>query len=121
MEVDIIVTIALAATVMVAITQGARIVRTFAMHRTIREALMRGSELSPELLAGMEEPARPPNGDDRIGMVLVALALAIFGFGVLMNSEDNLRAMSGIALFPLFVGLALFGRFWLVRRRGGDA
>lgn len=120
MEVDIIVSIALAATVMVAITQGASIIRTFAMHRTIREVLMRGSELSPELLAGMEEPARP-NGDDRIGIVLVALALAIFGFGLLMNSADNLRAMSGIALFPLFVGLALLGRFWLVSRRGRDA
>jgi hypothetical protein len=84
--------------------------------------LLRGATLTPELLAGMDEPAQHRAlGDDRIGLILVAIALAMIGFGLLMNSHDNLRAMTGIALFPLFVGIALLGRFWLARRSGGGA
>jgi len=122
MEADIIMMIAVCATVIVAIYQFARIVRTFAMHRTIREALLRGSVLTPELLARMDESAGPAKGgDDRTGLVLIAIALALVGFGILMNSQDNLRAMAGISLFPLFVGLVLFGRDRLNRRRGEPA
>ena len=122
MEPDIIITIALMIMIMFGLFQLARIIRTFAVQRTLREALLRGSTLTPELLAGMEEPAqRQGSRDDRIGVVLIAIALALIGFGVLMNSHDNLRAMTGVALFPLFVGIALLGRLWLVRRSGGDA
>ena len=122
MEADIIIALAIMATAMFALFQVARMIRTFAVQRTVREALMRGSTLTPELLAGLDEPVqRRSTGDDRIGIVLIAIALAMIGFGVLMNSQDNLRAMTGIALFPLFVGIALLGRFWLARRSGGDA
>ena len=122
MEADIIITLAIMTTAMFALFQIARMIRTFAVQRTVREALLRGSTLTPELLAGLDEPPpRRATGDDRIGIILVAIALAIIGFGVLMNSEDNLRAMTGIALFPLFVGIALLGRFWFARRSGGDA
>lgn len=69
MEADIIISIAIAITVVVAIHQIARLIRTFAMHRTIREALLRGSTLTPELLAGMEETVAPRRGgDDRTGI-----------------------------------------------------
>lgn len=122
MEADIIIALAIMATAMFALFQVARMIRTFAVQRTVREALLRGSTLTPELLAGLDEPVqRRSTGDDRIGIVLIAIALAMIGFGVLMNSQDNLRAMTGIALFPLFVGIALLGRFWLARRSGGDA
>jgi hypothetical protein len=52
--------------------------------------------------------------------VLIALALALFGFGVLQGDVQDLRNMSGAALFPLFVGLALLLRFWWARRRNGQ-
>ena len=84
MEADIIITIALTIMIMImfGLFQLARIIRTFAVQRTLREALLRGSTLTPELLAGMEEPQRRAASDDRTGLVLIAIALALIGFGV---------------------------------------
>ena len=56
MEADIIIALAIMATAMFALFQVARMIRTFAVQRTVREALLRGSTLTPELLAGLDEP-----------------------------------------------------------------
>jgi hypothetical protein len=87
------------------------------LHKTIRRAIGSDSGAVQALLVGVEEqPA--PNTDDRTGLVLVALAIAIFLFGVIQGDADDIRNMAGIALFPLFVGLALLGRFILAKRSG---
>jgi hypothetical protein len=95
----------------------ARLYRTSVQHRTIREAISRDNASVPALLAGIEEPQPGTGNDDRTGFVLVALALALFGFGLIQGDADDIRNLSGAALFPLFVGVALLIRFWLVRRR----
>jgi len=97
-----------------------RLYRTSVQHRTIREAISRDNASVPALLAGFEEPQPATANDDRTAFVLIALALALFGFGVLQGDVQDLRNMSGAALFPLFVGLALLLRFWWARRRNGQ-
>ena len=97
--------------------QLARLVRASMQHRTIREAISRDNASVPALLAGIEEPQPGTANDDRTGIVLIALALALFGFGLLQGDPDDLRNMGGAALFPGFVGIALLLRYWFARRR----
>lgn len=96
-----------------------RLYRTSVQHRTIREAISRDNASVPALLAGIEEQQPTAANDDRTAFVLIALALALFGFGLIQGDADDLRNMSGAALFPLFVGAALLLRFWWARRREG--
>lgn len=98
-------------------TQLARMIRTGMVHRTVRKAIDRDSPAVAQLLEGVsEEPA--PTSDDRTGLVLIALAAAIFLFGVIQGGS-NVRDFGGIALFPFFVGAALLSRFIYLKRTGG--
>ena len=117
MEVDIIVTIALATAFIVFMTQIGRIIRSNSMHRTVREALSRDSELTPDLIERIEQDKSQGFGDTRIGLVLVALAAALFVFGLISDGSDASDIRS-IAVFPFFVGAALLGRVWYLARRG---
>ena len=72
--------------------------RAVAAQKTVREAISRGTPITSEMLVEAERSAEPGANDMRNGMVLIALALAIAGFGVLQNSTDALRGTAGIAL-----------------------
>ena len=117
MEADIAGFITIGSVVAFVAAQLLRTVRTHMTQRTLREAVSKGMEISPELLLDAERPVPAGSNDLRNGMVLIALALAIFGFGLLQNSVDALRGMAGLSLFPLFVGVALLLRLRLIRDR----
>lgn len=95
-----------------------RTLRTYAAQKTLREAITRGVTVTPEML--IEAEKTPPAGanDLRNGMVLIALSLAIFGFGLIQGSNDAIKGSGGIALFPLFVGIALLLRLRIAQNRG---
>ena len=94
-----------------------RLYRTSVQHKTIREALIRNSDSVPALLAGTEEPQPGTANDDRTGMVLIALALAMMGFALIQGDADDIRNLGGSSLFPLFIGAALLIRHRLMRGR----
>jgi hypothetical protein len=96
-------------------TQLGRIVRAAMAHRTIRRAIEKDSPVVTDLLQGVQERPAPAT-DDRTGILLIAIAAAIFLFGVIQGGEQNIRGFGGIALFPLFVGAALIGRFLYTER-----
>jgi hypothetical protein len=119
MESDIVAFIAIATAVMVGIVQLGRVLRTMMLHRTVREALTRENALGAALLDKIDE--RRPGvgfGDDRIGLVLLAIGFAAIGFALIQGSQDTIRNVTGMALFPLFVGAVLLGRFIWNARRG---
>jgi len=118
MEADIVITIALVAGVVLIINQLSRIVRASIAHKSVREAISRDSNVTPELLEKIDEQRPQSGGDDRNGLVLVALGAAIFCYGLIQGDADDIRNLAGIALFPLFVGASLLGRAWMLRRAG---
>lgn len=121
MEADIAGFIAVATAVVVATVQLGRVLRAMMLHKTVREALTRENALGPALLDKIDEPrAGAGFGDDRIGLVLLAIGFAAIGFALIQGSPDTIRNVTGMALFPLFVGAALLGRFIWNARRGAE-
>ena len=118
MEFDVLIFAVLTTGAVLIITQFARVIRTGMLHRTIRSAINKDSPAVPALLEGIEDKAGP-SSDDRTGLVLIALAAAVFLFGVVQGDAEDIRNMAGIALFPFFVGAALLARFIYVKRSGG--
>ena len=98
-----------------------RLIRAKIQHRTIREALSRDSSAVPALLAGIEEQQTTGHNDDRMAFILLALALALFLFGLVQGDPDDIRNMGGAALFPGLVGLALLIRHHLASRRSNGS
>lgn len=97
----------------------ARLLHAWMLHRSIRRALEAKSDAVSPLIDKLNKPyehlsgASPDApGDDRNALVLLAIGLAMAGFGLIQGHEQLIRISAGAALFPAFVGIAL-----LVRRR----
>lgn len=103
------------------VTLLVRLVRVGMQHKTIREAISRDSAAVPALLAGVEERRPTGSTDDRTAFVLLALALALVLLGLIQGNPDDIRDLSGAALFPGLVGAALLFRYHLARKRDRQA
>ena len=101
----------------------ARLIHAWMMHRSIRRALDAKSDSVTPLIEKLNKPyehlgpwksggTTGSNNEDRNGLVLLAIGLAMAGFGLIQGTEQVVRTAAGAALFPAFVGIAL-----LVRRR----
>lgn len=97
----------------------ARLLHAWMLHRSIRRALDAKSEAVGPLIDKLNKPyehiggqSADAPGDDRNALVLLAIGLAMAGFGLIQGHEELIRISAGAALFPAFVGIAL-----LVRRR----
>jgi hypothetical protein len=97
----------------------ARLLHAWMLHRSIRRALEAKSDAVSPLIDKLNKPyehlsGQSPDapGDDRNALVLIAIGLAMAGFGLIQGHEELIRVAVGAALFPTFVGIAL-----LVRRR----
>lgn len=122
MSPEIIVPIAFVAAIAFILTQLFRLFRIMMAHRTVREALTRDATLAPALLERIEVEQKAGGlGDGRIGLVLLALGAALIGFGLIQGDPDDIRNLSAMALFPLFIGAVLLARVWYLRRQERDA
>ncbi len=96
-----------------------RMLQAWLLHRTLRAAIKQNSTIAEHLadkIDGRESVNEDARGDDRNGLVLIALGIALAGFSIIVNDPQWLRYGLGAALFPALVGLALLGRhFWLRR------
>ena len=115
---DVLIFATLTTGAVLIVTHAGRLIQSSIQHRTIREALSRDSTSVPALLAGIEEQQPKGANDDRMAFVLLAIALALFLFGLIQGDPDDLRNMGGAALFPGLVGAALLIRHYFARRRG---
>lgn len=101
----------------------ARLIHAWMMHRSIRRALEAKSDAVTPLIEKLNKPyehlgpwagstGSSGSNEDRNALVLIAIGLAMAGFGLIQGHEQLVRVAAGAALFPTFVGIAL-----LVRRR----
>jgi len=79
------------------------------MQQTIRAAIERGQELTPELVESLGKPELPfPDKDLRLALIWLAVAagIALFGLGMGRIEEEVFSIMLSIAAFPLMIGIA---------------
>jgi hypothetical protein len=82
--------------------------------QTLRLAIEKGQPLTPEALESMARMSSPI-ADLRRGIVFVAASLGIAAFSTVIGWEAHgdmvevRRAIYGVAMFPLFIGLAFLG------------
>ena len=76
--------------------------------QTIRLALEKGAELTPELMKSISEPEPPKNKDLRSGLIWLALGvgLALCGLAVPDPSGNALQGCLAGAAFPFSIGVA---------------
>ena len=102
---------------LIGFVQLLRLISGWMTQGTLRRALGVDQAVALALVARLDGAGRDP-ADDRSGLVLVAIGLAVAGFGLIQGGEANIRLSLGAALFPLLVGVALLVRFFVAERRG---
>jgi hypothetical protein len=79
--------------------------------RTVRLAVEKGQQLTPEFLERLAERAikqeRNPNRDLRFGTVAIAIGIAIGSFGLILGEPDAVRPLMGVGNLPFLVGVAM--------------
>jgi hypothetical protein len=83
--------------------------------QTLRLAIEKGQPVTPETLEAMARLSSPI-ADLRRGIVFVAIAAGFAAFALILAGnradaewQEAMRALVGVAMFPLFVGLAFLG------------
>ena len=77
------------------------------MQATFRAALDKGQELTPEVIDRLGHPKPAKDKDLRLGIIWVAVAIGMVAFGFGIPDEDDVaRIFTGIAAFPMFLGIA---------------
>ena len=85
-----------------------------AVQQTVRAAIEKGQELSPELLESLGQPKVSGDADLRRGVVSLAIGIAFGILAVVISGEepDAFRPILGAASFPATIGVAYLA-LWL--------
>lgn len=73
---------------------------------TVREAIEKGNELSPELIDRLAGPKPGPLQDLRRALVWLAVGIATAGFGAILGEEESVRPLLAVGMFPMLIGIA---------------
>ena len=84
---------------------------------TVRQAIEKGNELTPELIERLTGPAPGPDRDLRKALIWLAVGLSFALFGIILDEDDAVRAMIAIGMFPIFIGVAYL-LMWKFTDRG---
>jgi hypothetical protein len=90
------------------------------MQQTIRSAIDKGQELSPELVESLgTSQKRSKYQDLRNGMIWLAVGAGTALFGVAMGQveEEVMAIMAGVSAMPFMIGIA-YVIMWRVTERG---
>lgn len=91
------------------------------LQHTVRSALERGVELSPELVAQLGATPQPRAKDLRLGVIWMSLAVALVLCGLAIPEPDALRGVLAGAAFPFSIGAAYLLLWFVVSRHDSEA
>lgn len=76
------------------------------LQRTVQAAIEKGQELSPELLDRLGQPRVSGEVDLRRGVISISIGIAFVIFAFVLNEEDAVGPLLGVAAFPSVLGIA---------------
>lgn len=76
------------------------------MQKTIRGALDKGHELTPEIIDRLGQPKPLPHADLRRALIWIAVGVGFALFGFILDEDDAVRPLIAVATFPVVVGIA---------------
>jgi len=113
---EMVVTIAIAAAMVLGFIAFLRLLATTITHKTVRKAMDTNPQLAEGLLDKLTAP-KERTGDDRLALVLIAIGAAMAVAPIIAVDDPGIvRFAIGASLFPLLVGGALWLRFRAVER-----
>ena len=80
-------------------------------HETLRLAVEKGQEVSPELVERMSYLNDPVKSELRRGILLIAFGVALMVLGAIIPHDEHaaIRGILGVSSFPVILGLAYLG------------
>ena len=114
---EMLVMIAVAAAFVLGAIHLFRLVAVAIMHRTIRKAIDRDPDSAEPLLSRLTAPVEAKErGDDRTAILLIATGVAMVVASLVIGDPNWIRYPIAGAIFPLFIGIALWLRHYALNR-----
>ena len=76
---------------------------------SVRAAIDKGQELTPELIRSLGDALDPKIADMRRAFISIAVGLAFVIFALVLNEEEAQRPLIAMSAFPFLLGLAYLG------------
>ena len=83
----------------------------------IAAMIAKDKEITPDLVKAVGFVPKRPHADLRLGLILLAIGLAFFVLGGLIPEDEAQGVMGGIAMFPIFIAIALLTFWYFVSRK----
>ena len=113
---EMVVTIAIAAGLVLAFIAIVRLGMTLITHRTLRKAVETNPELAQSVLVNLSE-RKERSSDDKLALVLIAIGVAMAVAPMIaIDDRGIVRFAIAAALFPLLVGGVLWLRYRAAQR-----
>ena len=113
---EMIVSVAVAAVIALIVIQLFRLFQTAIRHKTVRKVIEKDPGIAEKAIEELSK-APEPAGDDRLGLILLALGIATLAASFTAGDTGGWTDYGiGGALFPLLVGAALWLRHVMAER-----
>ena len=114
---EMIVSVALLAAFALILIQLFRLLGTAIRHKTVRRVIEKDPGMASKAIDQLSREPEAATGDDRLGLILVALGLATLAASFTAGDTGGWTDYGiGAAMFPLIVGAALMLRQFVIQR-----
>ena len=83
----------------------------------IKSMIEKGETVTPETIQALGVRPKQKHTDLRIGLILIALAIATMLFGGVIPEDEAQEVFVGLSMFPLLIGVVYVGLWALITRK----